>query len=126
MFTPLSPPVTVTAAPATINYNPVSYAAPSDFFTEFVLTEGATLTQRMLLFPNGDRVFDGTNAATLTGFNTNAISGVPAGVTLVAGPGASAVFDSADVGAGIWITYSGYSLAGASADRRIAATMCFR
>ena len=41
----------------TINYNPVSYAAPTDFSTRFVLTEGAALTQRMLLFPNGDKAF---------------------------------------------------------------------
>ena len=70
IFAPLAPPTTVTVAPVTINYNPVSYAAPTDFSTNFVLTEGASLTQRMLLFPNGDKVFDGTTNAVLTGFNS--------------------------------------------------------
>ncbi|MDB5472019.1 MAG: filamentous hemagglutinin family outer membrane protein, partial [Caulobacter sp.] len=117
IFSPLAPPVTVTNAPARIAYNPVSYATPTDFGVRFTLTEGATLTQRMLLFPNGDRVFDGTTATVLTGFNTTAASGLPVGVTLVAGPGAVANYDTAAVGTGVGITYSGYSLAGANADQ---------
>ena len=48
-----------------------------------MLTEGAALTQKMLLFPNGDRAFDGTNNAVLSGFNTTTESGVPEGVTLI-------------------------------------------
>ena len=72
-----------------IFYNPVSYAAPTDFSTNFVLTEGAALTQKMLLFPKGEKVFDGTSTVILSGFNTTAASGLPAGVTLVAGPGAA-------------------------------------
>jgi filamentous hemagglutinin family protein len=124
IFAPLAPPVTVTVAPVTINYNPVSYAAPSDFSTKFVLTEGAALSQHMLLFPNGDKVFDGTNNAVLTGFNTTATSGVPAGVTLVAGAGATATFDSPAVGSKVGITYSGYSLTGANADKYALAGSC--
>ena len=124
VFSPLAPLVTVTNAPATINYNPISYAAPTDFSIEFTLTEGATLTQRMLLFPNGDRVFDGATATTLTGFRTTDASGVPAGVTLVAGPDATAVFDDAAAGSGIGITYSGYALAGANADEYALAGSC--
>lgn len=124
IFAPLAPPTTVTVAPVTINYNPVSYAAPTDFSTRFVLTEGASLTQRMLLFPNGNKVFDGTNTAILSGFNTTAVSGVPAGVTLVAGPGATATFDSSAVGSGVGITYSGYSLAGANAAQYALAGSC--
>jgi filamentous hemagglutinin family protein len=124
IFAPLTPPVTVTVAPVTINYNPVSYAAPSDFSTNFVLTEGATLTQRMLLFPNGDKVFDGSANTVLTGFNTNAASGLPSGVTLVAGPAATAVFDNAAVGAGVGIIYSGYTLAGPNADQYALAGSC--
>ncbi|MDO8297888.1 MAG: filamentous hemagglutinin N-terminal domain-containing protein, partial [Caulobacter sp.] len=121
IFAPLAPPVTVTNAPATINYNPVSYATPSDFSTHFTLTEGATLTQRMLLFPDGSKVFDGTTAAVLTGFLG---VGVPDGVTLVAGSGSSAVFDSSAVGTGIGITYSGYTLGGANADQFALAGSC--
>ncbi|MEA3053912.1 MAG: hypothetical protein QOG72_2815 [Sphingomonadales bacterium] len=124
IFAPLAPPITVTVAPVTIAYNPVSYAAPSDFSTKFVLTEGAALTQRMLLFPHADKVADGTASAVLSGFNTTATSGTPTGVTLVAGPAASAVFDSAAAGSNIGITYSGYSLAGANADKYALAGSC--
>ena len=124
IFSPLAPPTTVTVAPVAIFYNPVSYAAPSDFSTRFVLTEGAALTQRMLLFPDGGRVFDGTTATTLTGFRTTAISGAPTGVTLVAGPAATATFDSAAAGADVGITYSGYTLAGANADQYALAGSC--
>ncbi|MFN3453108.1 MAG: filamentous hemagglutinin, partial [Sphingorhabdus sp.] len=90
IFAPLAPPVTVTVAPVTITYNPVSYSAPTDFSTKFVLTEGSAITQRMLLFPTVSKVFDGTNSAILTGFNSTATSGVPSGVTLVAAPDAAA------------------------------------
>ncbi|MDB5712479.1 MAG: filamentous hemagglutinin, partial [Sphingomonas bacterium] len=56
IFAPLAPPTTVTVAPVTIYYNPVSYDAPTDFSSNFVLTEGAALGQKMLLFPKGDKV----------------------------------------------------------------------
>ena len=125
IFAPLAPPVTVTVAPVTIAYNPVSYSAPTDFSTKFVLTEGAAITQRMLLFPTVSKAFDGSNNAILTGFKTTAASGLPTGVTLVAGPGATASFDSTAVGTGIGITYSGYSLGGPEANLyTLAATCC--
>ncbi|WGM40304.1 YDG domain-containing protein [Caulobacter sp. NIBR1757] len=124
IFSPLAPPTTVTVAPTTIAYNPASYAAPTDFSTNFVLTEGATLTQRMLLFPNGGRVEDGTTATVLTGFNRTPGSGAPVGVTLVAGPGAVATFDSPGVGTSVGITYSGYTLAGPNADQYVLAGSC--
>jgi len=125
-FAPLTPPVTVTGpnAAVVINYNPVSYAAPTDFSGFFTLSLGASVVQRMLLFPNGSKVDDGTTAATLTGFNTTATSGLPTGVTLVAGAGSSAVFDSAAVGSNIGITYTGYSLAGANAGQYALAGSC--
>ncbi len=109
-FAPLTAPAAVTDAPVTINYNPVSYAAPTDYLVNFNLTGTASLTQHMLLYPTTTKVEDGTTAAALTGFNTNAQSGVPAGVTLVSGPGATADFDRSTAGSGIGITYSGYSL----------------
>jgi filamentous hemagglutinin family protein len=124
IFAPLAPPTTVTAAPVTINYNPVSYSAPTDFSTNFVLTEGAALSQRMLLFPNGDRVADGTTNAVLSGFNTTATSGLPVGVTLVAGPNATATFAQAEAGTGIAISYSGYTLAGTNAGQYALAGSC--
>ncbi|WP_426027560.1 filamentous hemagglutinin N-terminal domain-containing protein [Brevundimonas sp. TWP2-3-4b2] len=124
IFSPLAPPITVTVAPVSIFYNPASYAAPSDFRTRFILTEGAALSQRMLLFPDGGRAFNGTTATTLNGFRTTAISGAPTGVTLVAGPAATATFDSAAAGADVGITYSGYTLAGANADQYALAGSC--
>jgi hypothetical protein len=124
VFAPLAPPTTVTAAPVSIAYNPLSYIAPTDFSIQFVLTGGAALSQRMLLFPKADKVFDGTATTTLAGFNTTAASGLPAGVTLVAGPAATAVFDSAGAGSGVGVSYSGYTLAGANADQYTLAQAC--
>lgn len=124
IFAPLAPPTTVTAAPARIFYNPISYAAPTDYAPQFVLTEGAALSQKMLLFPTGDKVFDGTSDTVLNGFNTTAQSGLPVGVTLVAGIGATAVFDSSAEGDGIGIAYSGYSLEGPNADQFALADAC--
>ena len=117
IFAPLSPPVTVTGpnAPVNVYYNPVSYTAPTNYLPDFTLTNGATLTEFMLVFPTGQKVFDGATAATLTSFKSTAASGVPTGVTLVAGPGATAVFDDPSAGTNIGITFAGYSLGGASA-----------
>jgi hypothetical protein len=56
----------------------------------------STLTQYMLVFAagGGEKTFDGTTSATLL-----ALRGNPVGVTRVAGPGSTAKFDSAGVGA---------------------------
>ena len=82
IFTPGSSLVTVTGpnAPVVIDYNPTSYATPTDYSADFTLTTGATLNQYMLVYPDGDKVFDGTTTTTLTGFNSTATSGVPTGV----------------------------------------------
>ncbi len=124
VFSALSPPTTVTAAPVSITYNPVSYTTPTDFSSEFVLTEGAAISQRMLVFPSAQKVADGTNAAVLSGFNASDTSGLPSGVALVAGTDATATFDSADAGAGIGVSYSGYTLTGANADQYALAGSC--
>jgi filamentous hemagglutinin family protein len=121
VFAPGTPKVAMTGpnAPATINYNPVSYAAPTDFLPNFTLVT-STLTQHMLVFASGgDKAFDGTTTAGLSG-----LKGAPAGVTLVAGPGSSASFDSADIGANKVITYNGYTLSGASAGSYALAVNC--
>jgi hypothetical protein len=121
VFAPGTPPIAMTGpnAPATIFYNPVSYAAPTDFLPNFTLVT-STLTQNMLVFASGgDKAFDGTTAALLSG-----LKGAPAGVTLVAGPGSSATYDSADVGANKVITYNGYSLGGPGAVGYALATNC--
>ncbi|PZO05407.1 MAG: filamentous hemagglutinin, partial [Lysobacteraceae bacterium] len=118
-FSALAPPTTVTAAPVAIYYNPTSYLTPTDYSTRFTLTEGAALRSYMLVFANaGARVFDGTTTAILSG-----LIGNPAGVTLVAGPGAVANYDSPEVG-NQGITYSGYSLGGADAGLYALALNC--
>jgi filamentous hemagglutinin family protein len=126
---PGTPPITVTQSKATItavaiDYIPVTYSAPTDYSTKFTLTAVPTFTQKMLVFPDGDKVFDGTTATTLTGFNTTSVSGVPVGVTLVSGSGATATFDSSSVGSGIGITFSGYGLGGAGAAKYALAANC--
>jgi filamentous hemagglutinin family protein len=125
-FAPGTPKVTVTGprAPVRINYNPVSYTAPTDYSRYFTPTLGAIVTQRMLLFPNGSKTYDGSANTVLSGFNTTAASGVPANVVLIAGPGATAVFDDPAVSARTGITYSGYSLGGTDAGKYALAGNC--
>jgi filamentous hemagglutinin family protein len=110
---PLRPTVTKSEAPATdvrIYYNPTSYATPTAYTNNFILTGGVTVKSYMLVFPDGaNRLFDGTTTATFTGLKGN-----PFGVTL-AGLG-TANFDTADVGTGKTITFSGYTLSGVNAD----------
>lgn len=106
----LAPKVTVTNAPVSIYYNPVSYTAPTSYANRFTLTEGAALRQYMLVFAaGGDKVFDGTTTTTLSG-----LVGNPAGLTLVAGPGSSANYDTPEAGNNKTITFTGYTLAGSS------------
>jgi len=109
---PLRPTVTRSAAPVTdiiINYNPTAYTAPHDYSTQIIFDPvQVKLTQHMLVFPGGaNKVVDGN---TLASFTT--LVGSPVGVTLVAG---TANFDTALVGTGKTITYSGFGLSGASA-----------
>jgi filamentous hemagglutinin family protein len=119
VFAPGTPPVAMTDAPATINYNPVSYAAPTDYLPNFTLVT-SSLTQHMLVFASGaDKTFDGSSVATLSG-----LKGAPAGVSLVAGPGSSANFVDAAVGTNKIVTYDGYSLTGANASKYTLALNC--
>ncbi|MCG2594973.1 filamentous hemagglutinin N-terminal domain-containing protein [Ramlibacter sp. XY19] len=110
VFTPLAPPATVVGpnAPVTIIYNPSSYSAPTNYATNFVTA--APVTQRMLVLASGDKTFDGGTTTVLTGLKGN-----PAGVTLVAGPGSVANFDTAAVGTAKAIAFTGYTLAGPDA-----------
>ena len=105
-FEPTAPTTAVTNAPAAIYFNPVSYDAPLNYEPRFSLTEGAVLTQYMLVFPEvASKTFDGTTSATLTG-----LKGLPPGVELVAGSGANAQFSSAAAGLDKTVTFSGYTL----------------
>ena len=107
IFNPATP-ATVTAAPTTIFYNPVSYTAPTDYSLNII---GSAPTQFMLVFPDGaSKTFDGTTAATFTGLKGN-----PVGVNLVAGPGSTANFDTVTPGIGKTVSFTGYSLAGPGA-----------
>ena len=107
IFNPLTP-ATVTSAPTTIFYNPVSYTAPTDYSLNII---GSAPTQYMLVFPDGgNKTFDGTTVTTLSGLKGN-----PPGVTLFAGPGSTANFDTATPGVGKTISFTGYSLAGPGA-----------
>jgi hypothetical protein len=120
-FVPGAPLAAVTGpnAPVTINYDPVSYTTPTDYSSKFTLVN-STLTQHMLVFPDGgDKAFDGTTATVLS-----TLKGLPAGVTLVAGPASAANFDTADVGVNKTISFTGYSLAGANAGAFAFATSC--
>ncbi|MEO6173387.1 MAG: filamentous hemagglutinin N-terminal domain-containing protein [Arenimonas sp.] len=119
-FNSLAPPTTVTNAPVAVYYNPVSYTTPTVYTTNFTLTGGATLASYMLVFgAGGDRDFNGTTTTTLTG-----LIGNPAGVTLVAGPNASANFGSAAIGNNLPITYTGYTLSGPNASSYALALNC--
>lgn len=120
LFSANAPLVTVTNAPVAIYYNPVSYLAPTDYSTKFTLTAGAALAQYMLVFPDGaSKNFDGTTATNFT-----SLKGAPDGVTLIAGPGATANFDNADIGLDKSVTFSGYSLGGPNASKFAFATSC--
>lgn len=122
VYSALAPDTVVTGpnAPITINYNPVSYATPTNYSGNFVVSLGAAVTQRMLVFPdNGSKTFDGTTATSLS-----LLKGSPAGVTLIAGPGNTANFIDALVGTNKSILYSGYSLGGADANNFALAIPC--
>ena len=117
VFAPGTPPATVAGpnAPVTINYNPVSYTTPTNYSTNFELSLGATLTQHMLAFVQGnDKVYDGNTAATLS-FKGDPTVGGTKQVTLVSNAGATATFDDKNVASNIGIAYSGYTLGGLDA-----------
>lgn len=119
IFAALAPKAAVTNAPVTITYNPTSYTTPTDYLPKFTLTAGATLAQRMLVFPDATKFFDGTTNAVLT-----TLTGNPPGVSLIAGSGATATFDTAAAGTNKTVTFSGYTLGGANASQYAFAANC--
>jgi filamentous hemagglutinin family protein len=121
-FAPGAPPAAITGpnAPVTIIYNPVAYTSPTNYSTDFTLTNGATLTQKMLVYADGgNKTFTGTTTISLSG-----LKGSPAGVSLIADPGSTANFDNAAVGSDKVITFSNYSLGGGNAANFALATPC--
>jgi filamentous hemagglutinin family protein len=123
IFAPLTPRAVVTGpnAPVNIYYNPVSYTTPTVYSGNFTLSSGASLTQHMLVFAaDPNKTSDGTTSTTLSG-----LKGSPAGVTLVAGPGSTANFDTAAAGTNKTISYTGYTLSGPNAaDFALAISCC--
>lgn len=119
IFNSLAPAWAVTNAPVSVTYNPVAYTTPTDYSTKFTLTGGATLTQRMLVFPEVTKTYDGTTAATLV-----SLKGSPAGVSLVADPGSTAVFNTATPGTGKSVSFTGYRLTGPNAAQFALASTC--
>lgn len=115
---PDRPTVTGPNAPVTINYNPTSYTTPTDYAPKFILTD-SILTQHMLVFPEVTKTFDGTTTATLV-----SLKGNPAGVSLIADPGSTAVFNSAEVGTGKIVTFTGYRLGGSNASQYALPASC--
>ncbi|MES2510367.1 MAG: filamentous hemagglutinin N-terminal domain-containing protein [Pseudomonadota bacterium] len=119
VFGALTPPAAVTNAPVVVNYNPVSYTTPTDYSTKFTLTAGATLSQRMLVFPEATKYYDGTTNTVLY-----SLKGDPPGVSLIAGPGATATFDNATPGLNKAVSFTGYTLSGPNAAQYALATTC--
>lgn len=115
-----SPKITVTNAPAVINYNPVSYSTPTDYSTNFTLSSGATLTQYMYVFASvADKTFDGTTTATLTGLKGSLLD-----VSLLPSGTSTAMFETAAVGANKVVNYTGYTLGGTDAYKYALAVPC--
>ena len=111
----ITPVVTVTNAPVTVIYNPLSYSAPvTDFSLQF--TAPTSLTVQRLVFPEvASKVADGTTNATLTGlFKPDAAGLRPIGISLSGG--STATFNTATAGVNKLVTLSGgSSLAGPNA-----------
>ena len=114
IFNPLAPQATVTGpnAPAAINYNPASYAAPNDYAPRFTLTGGATLAQRMLVFPDFT-----TSTPSLQG-------PPPPGVDLVADTSITASFNTSDPVSKRTVAFTGYRLDGLRANEFAFAAFC--
>jgi len=119
--------VTVTAGgpgtPVTVIYNPVNYSTPTSYGANFNGTASAGVTARMLVFPDGaTKAADGTTTTTFTGLKVDALGALPAGVNL-AGAG-TANFDTAAVGVGKRVSFTGYTLAGPNAANFSFANSC--
>ncbi|HEX8544815.1 MAG TPA: filamentous hemagglutinin N-terminal domain-containing protein [Pseudomonas sp.] len=100
--------VTGSLSTVKIYYAPTSYTTPTIFSDYFTLTGGAKLTPFMWIYLQADdKVYDGKLAAHLS------LKANPAGVEALGG---TATFNTANVGTGKTVTYSSYSLGGASSN----------
>ena len=99
-----------------VDYNPVSYTAPTDYLPLFTLVGTSPLVQRMLVYPGGaNKVFDGTTTAVFTSFQPDINGLVPGGGGLTLAGGGTANFANTGPGLNIPITFSGFTLAGPNA-----------
>lgn len=111
-------------SPVNITYNPVSYTAPTNYSGFFATGDGAPFTQNMLVFPGGaNKVADGTTTAVFTSFQPDINGLVPGGGAMTLAGGA-ANYDTALAGVNKPITYSGYTLGGASAGFALPIACC--
>jgi hypothetical protein len=130
-FTPLTK-IALTKAGANplavnVDYNPTSYTLPTDYAPLFTLVGTSPLVQRMLVYPGGaDKIADGTTTAVFTSFKPDINGLIPGAgaLTLVAGIGNSAEYNTPDPGVNKPITYSGYTLGGATAGFALPTPCC--
>ena len=110
-----------------VDYNPVSYTQPTDYAPLFTLVGTSPLSQRMRVYPGGaNKVADGTTTAVFTSFQPDINGLIPGagGLTLIPGIGNSAEYDTALPGENKLITYSGYTLGGATANFALPTPCC--
>ncbi|MEX0744165.1 MAG: filamentous hemagglutinin N-terminal domain-containing protein, partial [Phycisphaeraceae bacterium] len=104
--------LTITTGEASIRFNPADYSTTNAEITAYGshLTGGGTLDAKAWVFAQGDnRIYDGTNAATLSFKGTPTAGGE---ITLN-DPGSGATFSDKNAGVGKTVTYSGFTIGGA-------------
>ncbi len=127
-FTPLTK-IALTKAGANplavnVDYNPVSYTLPTDYAPLFTLVGTSPLVQRMLVYPGGaDKIADGTTTAVFTSFKPDINGLIPGGGAMTLA-GGTADYDTATAGPNKLITYSGFTLGGASAGFALPTPCC--
>ncbi len=108
----LSPTASVASISTIIRFNPQTYANTNGETSAYLPKVTGTLDAKAWVFTQGtNKIYDGTNAATLTFIGNPADGGV---VTL--NPG-SATFDSQDAGSNKVITFRGTTLNGVDANK---------
>ncbi|MGZ3764824.1 MAG: beta strand repeat-containing protein, partial [Mucilaginibacter sp.] len=103
------------STPATYSGN-VSCSSSGGATTKFVATVASTVSKAVLTITGlsaNNKVYDRTTTATLSG--TPALSGIIGSDVVTLGGSATAVFSGLNVGSGLSVTVSGYTIGGANA-----------